>query len=96
MEKKNFVKVAQTYAPMNKLASAIIDELKHFNQTLFESQEAATKAIWKAFEQTSRAYMITGGKAQLPDYREYDLGGGVGIHVGNIIILHVWEVKAEF
>lgn len=93
MKKKHFVKVAQTYAVKNKLAFMIIKALEPYNQTLFESKGAATKALWKSFEEASKAYLVSGGIAQLPDYRTYNLDDGVGIHVEGIIILHIWEVQ---
>ncbi|MDT8346511.1 MAG: hypothetical protein RQ756_01815 [Flavobacteriaceae bacterium] len=93
--RKQFIKIAQKYQPKNKLADAIIKELSHFNQVLVNDGKTATRLIDSAFMQVCKNYLERGGAAQLPDYKTYTDDNMTSIHVPNVIILYIYEVKEE-
>lgn len=95
MEKKCFVRVATTYAAKNKLCKQLIDELMPFDNTLFEDAALAKRMMNKKFMQVVKDYMKAGGRAQLPNQKQWNTGDGFGFSVEDSIVLIGHEVKSE-
>lgn len=93
--KKAFVKVISVYSPKNKLNNIIIDELKHFDCVLFATRSDANKIISSTFMTAVKNYLKSGGKAHIPDLREYQTDTGIGVSVEGSIILAIHDVKEE-
>jgi len=95
MEKRHFIHIAQTYAPKNKLAAEIQDAILSLDGTLFPSRQTANKEINKRFMATCQDYIKSGGKAFLPDFKEYDITRGFAVQVSECIIIHAYLVTEE-
>lgn len=95
MEKRHFIRIAQAYSAKNKLATEIQKTLVPLGNTIFPTKEAAIRKINKRFMATCQEYLKSGGKAQLPDYKEYDTLDGFGVQISDCIIIHSSAVKEE-
>src|SRR5690554_804352 len=95
METRHFLQIAQSYSPKNKLATEIQKALQPLDRTIFPNEASAKRKVNSRFMEACREYLKSGGKAQLPDYKEYKISNGFGIQITDCMIIHVDAVAEE-
>lgn len=95
METRHFIIVAQNYVAKNKLAQQIQEAILPLDRTIFPNAAAAKQKINNRFRQVCDEYLRSGGKAMLPELREYATTNGFGIQITDCIILQAQRVSEE-
>lgn len=95
MESRHFLRIAQSYSPKNKLAAEIQSAIEPLDRTLFPNEASIKRLISLRFLNACQEYLEGGGKARLPDYKEYETSNGFGIHISDCMIFHADAVADE-